>query len=221
MRFFHVHANSRRRRNFIHSLNMDGQAVLDEQQKAKLDFSYFDDIMGSPPPPYATINLELLDILKIDARHLEERFTEAKVWDVIKALPPDKAPGSDGFTARFLQAAWDIIRPDIMMAFEAFWRLDMHNLHNVNEALITLLPKNPDAAEIMDYRPISLIHSIGKLILKVLVNRLAPRLNEVVHQSQSIFIKDRHIQDNFKLVQASAKLLHVWRKPSLMIQCKI
>jgi hypothetical protein len=86
---------------------MDGQAVLDEQQKAKLDFSYFDDIMGSPPPPppCATINLELLDILKIDARHLEERFTEAKVWDVIKALPPDKAPGSDGFTPRFLQAA--------------------------------------------------------------------------------------------------------------------
>jgi hypothetical protein len=63
-----------------------------------------------------------------------------------------------------------------MMAFEAFWRLDMRNLHNVNEALMTLLPKNPDAAEIMDYRPISLIHSIGKLILKVLVNRLAPRM---------------------------------------------
>jgi hypothetical protein len=96
-----------------------------------------------------------------------------------------------------------------MMAFDAFWWLDMRILHNVNEALIK------------DYRPISLIHSIGKLILKVLVNRLAPRLNEVVHQSQSIFIKDRHIQDNFKLVQASAKLLHVWRKPSLMIQCKI
>jgi hypothetical protein len=49
-----------------------------------------------------------------------------------------------------------------MMAFDAFWWLDMRILHNVNEALIK------------DYHPISLIHSIGKLILKVLANRLAP-----------------------------------------------
>jgi hypothetical protein len=97
--FFHVHANSRWRRNFIHSLNMDGQAVLDEQQKAELAFSYFDDIMGSPPSPCVAINLELLDIPKIDARHLEEHFTKAEVWDVIKALPPDKAPDPNGFTA--------------------------------------------------------------------------------------------------------------------------
>jgi hypothetical protein len=159
--------------------------------------------------------------LKIDARHLEERFTEAEVWDVIKALPPDKAHGLDGFTARFLQAAWDIIRPDIMMDFDAFWWLDVRNLHNVNEALMTLLPKNPDAAEIKDYNPISLIHSIGKLISNILANRLAPRLNEVVHQSQSVFIKGLYIQDNFKFVQASAKLLHVRRKPSLMIKLDI
>jgi hypothetical protein len=117
--------------------------------------------------------------------------------------------------------ARDIIRPDIMMNFDAFWWLDMRNLHNVNEALMTLLPKNPDAAEIKDYSPISLIHSIGKLISKILANRLAPRLNEVVHQSQSAFIKGRYIQDNFKFVQASAKLLHVRRKPSLMIKLDI
>jgi hypothetical protein len=119
---------------------------------------------------------------------------------VIKYLPLDKAPGPDGFTARFLQAAWHVIRPDIMRAFDVFWRLDMHNLHNVNEALMTLLPKSLDAVKIKDRRPIFLIHIIGKLILKVLANRLAPWLNEVVHQSQSPFIKGRYIQDNFKFL---------------------
>jgi hypothetical protein len=32
----------------------------------------------------------------------------------------DKAPSPDGFTACFLHLAWDIIRPDIMKAFDAF-----------------------------------------------------------------------------------------------------
>jgi hypothetical protein len=199
-RFFHVHANSIRRHNFIHSLKQDGQVAFDEQQNAGLAFVFFDDILGSSSSLYTAINLDLFDIPKIDARHLEERFTEAEVWDVIKYLPLDKAPGPDGFTARFLQVAWHVIRPDIMRAFDVFWRLDMHNLHNVNEALMTLLPKSPDAVKIKDRRPISLIHIIGKLILKVLANRLAPWLNEVVHQSQSAFIKGRYIQYNFKFV---------------------
>jgi hypothetical protein len=120
--------------------------------------------------------LEVLDIPRIDATHLEERFTEVEVWEVIKSLLPDKVPGPDGFTPRFLQVAWSAIRPDIMWAFYAFWQLDMQNLHNVNESLMTLLPKTPEKVEIKDYRPISLNHIIGKLISKVLASRLAPRL---------------------------------------------
>jgi hypothetical protein len=50
---------------------------------------------------------------------LSARFTE-EVWQVIRAMPSDKAPGPDGFTTHFLQAAWDIIKADIMCAFNAF-----------------------------------------------------------------------------------------------------
>jgi hypothetical protein len=87
-----------------------------------------------------------------------------------------------------------------MKDFDVFWWMDMRNLHNVNEALLTLLPKNQEAGEMKDYRPISLIHLVGKLISKVLTNQLAPRLQGVVHQSQSLFIKDRYIQESFKFM---------------------
>jgi hypothetical protein len=50
-----------------------------------------------------------------------------------------------------------------------------------------------EASRIKDYRPITLIHTVGKLISKVLVNRLAPKLGELVHVSQSAFIKGRFI----------------------------
>jgi hypothetical protein len=86
---------------------------------------------------------------------------------------------------------------------------------------MALLPKSVEASGIKDYQPIALIHTIGKLISKVLANRLALRLSGVVHQSQSAFIKGHYIQDNFKLVQASAKPLHVRRKPSLLIKLGI
>jgi hypothetical protein len=108
-----------------------------------------------------------------------------------------------------------------MKVFDALWHLDMHNLHSVNEALMALLPKSSEATKIKDYRLISLIHVIDKLISKVLANKMVPRLSELVHHSQSSFIKGRNIQDNFKFIQFVLKLLHVKRKPSLLIKIDI
>jgi hypothetical protein len=123
-------------------------------------------------------------------------------------LLSDKVPGPDDFTARFLHSAWSVIKLDMMAAFDAFWYVNAHNFQEANDALMVLLSKSPDVMAIKDYRPIVLIHVIGKLVSKVLANRLAPRMGELVHASQSAFIKGRFIQDNFRFIQATMKLLH-------------
>jgi hypothetical protein len=76
-----------------------------------------------------------------------------------------------------------------MRALDAFWRQDMCNLHDVDGALMVLLPKISEATSLKQFRPISLIHNVGKLISKLLTNRLAPRLSDLVHPSQSAFSK--------------------------------
>jgi hypothetical protein len=98
-----------------------------------------------------------------------------------------------------------------MRAFDALWRMDAQSFHAVNEALTVLFPKSNAPATIKDYMPISLIHSLAKLMSKVLANRLAPILHEMVHPNQSAFIKGHFIQDNFQMVQSSAKVLHARR----------
>jgi hypothetical protein len=57
-----------------------------------------------------------------------------------------------------------------------------------------------------DFRPISLIHSFAKLVTKILVNRLASRLEDMVSTNQSAFIKGRFVQDNFMLMQQTTRL---------------
>jgi hypothetical protein len=58
----------------------------------------------------------------------------------------------------------------------------------LNQALITLITKKPDANLVGDYRPISLVHSFSKLFSKLLANRLKLRLGEVicVHQRKML-----------------------------------
>jgi hypothetical protein len=80
-----------------------------------------------------------------------------------------------------------------MLKFDSFWRLDRRNLHSVNDALVTLLPTSAKSSKVTDYHPILLIHIVGKLLSKVLANRLAPRLSNLVNNNQSAFIKGRFI----------------------------
>jgi hypothetical protein len=84
-----------------------------------------------------------------------------------------------------------------------------------------LLPKSSEAASLKDYRPIALIHSVGKLFSKVLANGLAPMIGNLVHPSITTFIKGHFIQDNFRYVQTSTKPLHARRQPCLLLKMDI
>ena len=52
-----------------------------------------------------------------------------------------------------------------------------------------------DAKFVSDYRPISLIGCIYKVVTKVLTNRLAPVISDLVSDIQSAFVANRQILD--------------------------
>jgi len=119
-----------------------------------------------------TINLDNLNLPRYDLEALDFPFSE-EVWNTIKDLPADKAPGPDGFTGRFYKSCWAIIKDDIMAALHTVWGKNFRNLWMLNSAYITLIPKKVDADQVKDFRPISLVHSFSKLVTKLLANRLA------------------------------------------------
>jgi hypothetical protein len=55
-----------------------------------------------------------------------------------------------------------------MHALPTFWTMDFRSLYLVNQTYIILLCKKKEVVQVRDFRPISLIHSFGKLILKIL-----------------------------------------------------
>jgi hypothetical protein len=136
-------------------------------------------------------------------------------------VPADKAPSPDGFTSHFYKVYWLTIKEDIMVAVSALWRRDFRNFRLLSTAYITLIPKTVEAIHAKDFRPISLIHSFTKLITKILANRLAARLEEMVSTNQSAFIKGMFIQDNFLLVQQTACFLHSQKQPQIILKLDI
>jgi hypothetical protein len=84
-----------------------------------------------------------------------------------------------------------------------------------------LLPKKEGAVDLKDFRPISLVHSFARLLTKVIARWLAPHMPEFVDDNQTVFIHGRSIQDNFTLVQESAKKLSSMKQPSILLKVDI
>lgn len=102
--------------------------------------------------------------------------------------------------------------------FHAIWELDCRSFNLLNEAQMVLLKKNELPSGLKDYRPISLIHSLGKLFSKGLALRLAPRMLDLVRKNQSAFINGRQIHENFRTVQLACRWLHAKKCPTLLLK---
>jgi hypothetical protein len=113
---------------------------------------------------------------------------------VVNHLPSEKAPRPDGFNGAFLKKCWPIIKHDIYQLCLDFFS-NLGDIHCINNAFITLVPKVNNPTSVIDYRPISLINCITKIITKLLGNRLQKVIIHLIHQNQYEFMKSRTIQD--------------------------
>ena len=84
-------------------------------------YDYYNAIFSSRFRRLHTIDLERLDLPRLDLFELAAEFTLEEICRAVMDTPPDRAPGPDGFTGRFYRAAWSIIKDDICKAFRALW----------------------------------------------------------------------------------------------------
>nr|GEZ31712.1 RNA-directed DNA polymerase, eukaryota, reverse transcriptase zinc-binding domain protein [Tanacetum cinerariifolium] len=64
-----------------------------------------------------------------------------------------------------------------------------------NSSFIALIPKVTDTKFVTDFRPISLIGSVYKVVTKILAKRLAMVISDLVSNTQSAFVAGRQILD--------------------------
>ena len=157
--------------------------------------SYFEKLYTSPTgESWGVEGLDWSPISEESALKLDSPFTEEEISKAIFQLDRDKAPGPDGFTIAVFQDCWDVIKEDLVRVFAEFHRSGIVN-QSTNASFIVLLPKKSLTKKISDFRPISLITSLYKIIVKVLSGRLKGILHETIHSTQGAFVQGRQILD--------------------------
>ncbi|RVW62761.1 Transposon TX1 uncharacterized 149 kDa protein [Vitis vinifera] len=168
---------------------------LKEKKKSILnDLANFDAIEQEGGESWGVEGLDWSPISEESALRLDSPFTEEEISKAIFQLDRDKAPGPDGFTIAVFQECWDVIKEDLVRVFAEFHRSGIIN-QSTNASFIVLIPKKSLSKRISDFRPISLITSLYKIIAKVLSGRLRGVLHETIHYTQGAFVQGRQILD--------------------------
>ena len=116
--FFHKQAQARKIYNSINEIQLQDQIIKDSNGIKEAAHSFFTELYSGPDlDPVDPNSYPLTEIPKLiseeDNQLLNNPVSIREIKKSLFNMDLDKAPGPDGFTARFYVSCWDIIKRDL------------------------------------------------------------------------------------------------------------
>ncbi|GKE22508.1 RNA-directed DNA polymerase, eukaryota [Tanacetum coccineum] len=194
-KFFHAIINKKRANLSVKGVMVDGE-WMDDPSRVKEEFhNYFATRFQDPGANRGNINFTFPNRLSLDqVSDLESPILRDEIRLAVWGCGEDKSPGPNGFTFEFFRKFWKVVGPDFCIAVEWFFEHGSFAI-GCNSSFVALIPKILDPKIVSDYRPISLIGSLYKVITKILATRLSSVISSLISDVQSAFLPNRQILD--------------------------
>ena len=128
------------------------------------------------------------------SKSIEKEFTADEISSIIESCPNRSSPGKDGVPYEVFKLAHpSFIKPLTFVLNKYYSNPD--NLPDwIGTSCISLLFKKGDIHEPSNYRPISLLPTLWKVLSNALTQRLNIYMKELIRPEQVGFIKSRNIE---------------------------
>lgn len=130
----------------------------------------------------------------------EDPITKIEMASAARSMKTGKSPGNDGLPVEFYLSFWDIIEGPL---FEAL-TLCIENKElstSMKQGAICLIPKpQKDPQIIENWRPITLLNVDYKIMALMFAKRLKRGLGDIISETQTGFMSNRHISSNIRLI---------------------
>ncbi|GLT29132.1 hypothetical protein SLA2020_040180 [Shorea laevis] len=148
---------------------------------------------------------------------LEATFIEEEIQEAVWGCNGSKSPGPDGFNFNFVKNMWPALKKEIYDCVAEF-HTNGKLVKGSNASFIVLVPKKENPQCLGEYKPISLIGCIYKIISKILANRLKKVMASLFGPQQSPFIEGRQIIDGIIILNEMMHEAKNNKKPVLIFK---
>ena len=193
---------------------VSGGMATDGRHMARMMAAYFAAVSAAAEPD-AQAQQQVLEAVRLHATRISEplaaaagspTITTREVKYAAKNTRPGTSPGPDGLPAELWRRGGPALCDLLAAVFTAAGRTGSLPQHFLDGVLSPIF-KSDDAANLANYRPITLLNTDYRLLAKVLATRLAPVLATVVGAEQTAFLPGRLIGDNIAFLQLLPELL--------------
>lgn len=126
--------------------------------------------------------------------------TDKEIKDALFSINCNKSLRNDGYSSGFYKASWDMIGKDVCEAVYEFFS-NGKLLKQINATVVSLIPKLASPLYTSQYRTISCCNVLYKCISKLLCNRMAKALLDLISYTQAAFVKKRSLVYNVLMCQ--------------------
>jgi hypothetical protein len=184
-KFFHRKASWRAKKNRIWKLKKVDGRIVDKQGDIEIEANqYFKEMYTKEKLVVPELIEELIE-QKVDTEmneKLTKEFSDEEISDALFQIGPLKAPGVDGFPARFFQRNWGMLKKEITAAVKINFS-DGIMPEEINETVLVVIQKINDPQTLKDYIPTALCNVIYKVVVKCIINRMRPMLDSLISDS--------------------------------------
>ena len=132
-------------------------------------------------------------LTEAEKRKTEGLITTEELTRYLKRTKNNVSPGSSGFSNEFYKFFWIDLKVFITKAINYGYELGMLSVTQ-RLGIITLIPKGDKEKTLLkNWRPLTLLNSIYKLISGCIADRIKPTLNKIIHGDQKGFVSERYI----------------------------
>ena len=125
--------------------------------------------------------------------NMEGKITLEEMTKYIKKCKNNVAPGSSGFTYDFYKFFWRDLKCFIIKSVDCAFENNRLSVSQ-NLGIISIIPKpDKDKRYLTNWRPLTLLNSLYKLISGCVAERIKPALGNIVHPDQKGFVAGRYI----------------------------
>ena len=215
-KYFHAIASARRRVNRITAIAVRSKVWEQKEDNEKEIILFFQQLYKGGKRLRPTMDGIPLKMLSSSQRRtLEEQFSKEEIRAAVFDLGGDRAPGPDGFPIIYFQHFWDMLEDDLFV-FNEFCENGVL-VRELGASFLALIPKKHGALSVKDFRPISIIGSIYKILAKVLANRLRKVLLDIISDIQSAFVDGRQILECVIVAHESVDSRNWQCRPGLIL----
>lgn len=207
-RFFQITGNNRFKRNLVGSVMVDGLMVVKPEQKKEAATNFFRNNFSEERRTRPL--LEGLFPRKLSTEivlQLEFCFEEKEILAVVQGCSNLRAPGPDCFKFFFVKKGWNFMKETIVQFF-----LEFHTngklTKGINSTFVVLIPKVACLVSFNDYRPISMVGWVYKVLSKVLANRIKVHMPSIIGEAQAAFVGGKQILDGILIANEA---IHSWK----------